>query len=66
MDKEQKIRKNSRSSLEAKRPDLVKYFDSDQNGFTPSMVSGASKEVMWWKREFGHSLSRSVGVMPFR
>jgi hypothetical protein len=58
-----KIRKESTSSLAAKRPDLVKYFDADQNGFTSSMVSSVSSDVVWWKCEVGHSFKRSAGGM---
>jgi hypothetical protein len=58
-----KIRTESRSSLAAKRPNVVKYFDSNRNVFSPAMVSSASSEVIWWRCEFGHSFSRSVGEM---
>ena len=63
MEKKQKIRQESRSSLAAKRPDLAKYFDTDQNGFAASMVSSVSSEVVWWKCEVGHSFKRSAGQM---
>lgn len=63
IEKKQKIRKESRSSLAAKRPDLAKFFDAEQNGFAPSMVSSVSSEIVWWKCEVGHSFRRSVGTM---
>ena len=63
MEKIIKTRKKSRSSLEANRPNLARHFDSSRNGFEPSMVSSASKEVVWWKCEVGHSFKRSVGQM---